>query len=193
MSKSVLISICPEWCEKILSGEKTLEIRKNRPKIEPPFHVYIYCTQGKKVLYCSNADNHIRLYNKPSWAAFSHHTIMSGKVIARFTCDAILPISVTYSDPNHHLALREFPGTCLTDKQIIDYLGNGGGGYAWHISDLVIYDEPRDLSAFRRHCINDLWCESCAMYSTNRETCNNASVQITRPPQSWSYVEDQPY
>ena len=185
MSKAVLISIRPEWCEKILSGEKTLEIRKTRPKIEPPFHVYIYCTKPKfdheDFIVSDAGTNKMRaLYG-------------GGKVIARFTCDAILPISVTYSDPNHHLALREFPGTCLTDKQIMDYLGNGGGGYAWHISDLVIYDEPRELSAFRRHCVNDLWCESCAMYSTNRETCNNASVQITRPPQSWFYVEDQPY
>ncbi len=32
--KSVLIGIRPEWCEKIASGEKTLEVRKNRPKQE---------------------------------------------------------------------------------------------------------------------------------------------------------------
>lgn len=33
MGKAVLISIRPEWVEKILAGEKTLEIRKNRPKV----------------------------------------------------------------------------------------------------------------------------------------------------------------
>ena len=44
MSKAVLLSIRPEWCEKILSGEKTVEIRKTRPKLEPPFKCYIYCT-----------------------------------------------------------------------------------------------------------------------------------------------------
>lgn len=41
MSKAVLLSIRPEWCEKILSGEKTVEIRKTRPKLEPPFKCYI--------------------------------------------------------------------------------------------------------------------------------------------------------
>ena len=44
MSKAVLLSIRPEWCEKILGGEKTVEIRKTRPKLEPPFKCYIYCT-----------------------------------------------------------------------------------------------------------------------------------------------------
>jgi hypothetical protein len=44
--KAVMISIRPEWCEKIASGEKTMEVRKTRPKIEPPFKCYIYCTVG---------------------------------------------------------------------------------------------------------------------------------------------------
>ena len=38
MSRAVLISIRPEWVEKILSGEKTLEVRKTRPKLEAPFN-----------------------------------------------------------------------------------------------------------------------------------------------------------
>lgn len=46
MAKAVLISIRPDWVEKILSGEKTLEVRKTRPKLETPFKVYIYCTAG---------------------------------------------------------------------------------------------------------------------------------------------------
>lgn len=42
--KTVLISIQPKWCELILSGDKTLEIRKNKPKLITPFKCYIYCT-----------------------------------------------------------------------------------------------------------------------------------------------------
>lgn len=44
MDKSVLISIRPKWCELIASGEKTIEVRKTRPKLETPFKCYIYCT-----------------------------------------------------------------------------------------------------------------------------------------------------
>ena len=46
MSKSVMISIRPKWCEKIVNGEKTIEVRKTRPKLNTPFRVYIYCTLG---------------------------------------------------------------------------------------------------------------------------------------------------
>lgn len=44
MSKAVLISIRPKWCEKIISGEKTIDVRKTRPKMNTPFKCYIYCT-----------------------------------------------------------------------------------------------------------------------------------------------------
>ena len=44
MDKSVLISIRPKWCELIASGEKTIEVRKTRPKPGTPFKCYIYCT-----------------------------------------------------------------------------------------------------------------------------------------------------
>ena len=36
--KAVLMSIKPKWCEKIFSGEKTIEVRKTAPK-ETPFKV----------------------------------------------------------------------------------------------------------------------------------------------------------
>ena len=37
MSKAVLISIRPEWGEKIINGQKTIEVRKTRQKMNPPF------------------------------------------------------------------------------------------------------------------------------------------------------------
>ena len=47
MSKAVLISIRPKWVEKIVNGEKTIEVRKTRPKMNTPFKCYIYCTLPK--------------------------------------------------------------------------------------------------------------------------------------------------
>ena len=46
MKKAILISIRPEWVEKILNGEKTIEIRRNMPKCDLPIDVYIYCSKG---------------------------------------------------------------------------------------------------------------------------------------------------
>ena len=68
MSKAVMLSIRPKWCEKIASGEKTIEARKTRPKLAPPFKCYIYCTQSGVAL-----------------GAWGKH----GKVIGEFTCDRI--------------------------------------------------------------------------------------------------------
>ena len=50
MSKAVLISIRPKWCEKIINGQKTIEVRKTRPKMDTPFKCYIYkCGNGKVI------------------------------------------------------------------------------------------------------------------------------------------------
>lgn len=46
---AVLISTKPRWCAKIANGEKPLEVRKTRPKIETPFKCYIYQTKAGKV------------------------------------------------------------------------------------------------------------------------------------------------
>ncbi len=54
MSKAALISIRPKWVEKIANGEKTIEVRKTRPKLETPFKCYIYCTQDKHLAFMQN-------------------------------------------------------------------------------------------------------------------------------------------
>lgn len=148
--KSVLISIKPKWCDLIARGAKTIEVRKTRPNLNTPFKCYIYCTQDKHDRFiCRGGDD-------------MPFDVGNGNVIGEFVCDAVIPMSIKHSDPNSKLALKEFPYTCLTDKQIIDYLGNGVGGYGWHISDLKIYDQPKELREFN----------------------------ISRPPQSWCYVEE---
>lgn len=78
----------------------------------------------------------------------------------------------------------------LAEMMDYEYKGHSACLFGWHISDLVIYDKPRELDDFRRACKNDWWCESCAMYSEYNGTCGNGSLQIRRPPQSWCYVEE---
>ncbi len=181
--KAVLISIHPQWCERIALCNKTLEVRKTRPKVEIPFRCYIYQTK-KKWLY--------KLLAPLKHFAWVETVILGrGKVIGEYICDAIVPISVKYSDVNSRVALREFPFTCLTDKQIIDYLGNGVTGYGWHISNLKIYEKPKKLRDF--YTLKK--CNSCRKsgYESTAcifdEDCIVPAV-ITRPPQSWCYVEE---
>ena len=175
MAKVVLISIRPEWVEKILSGEKTLEVRKNRPKLETPFKCYIYCT---------NSGVAMGMWGK------------HGKVVGEFVCDKITWLNhVGFSGlPGIRLvAMRDmctidgsfdFSESCLTTPQIEKYLG-GKDGYAWHISKLEIYDTPKKLSKFLRPleiCIGKVCDEYGCAY------CENGHIK--RPPQSWCYVEE---
>lgn len=167
--KSVMISIKPKWCELIASGEKTIEVRKTKPKIETPFKCYIYCTQENPLL--GNYSRHIYIIeDEDDFDCYNKDTLFkcNGKVIGEFVCDAVIPISIEYSNPKSRIALKEFPYTCLTDKQIMDYLGNGGKGYGWHISDLKIYDEPKELGEFKK---------------LNRS-------MLTRSFQSWGYIDE---
>ena len=60
--------------------------------------------------------------------------------------------------------------------------------YGWHISDLKIYDNPKECSEFRKPCDRFLDCCTCRRLVHNEYmSCDN---KITRPPLSWCYVED---
>jgi predicted transcriptional regulator len=154
--RDVLISIQPRLVEKIVSGEKTVEVRRTRPKCETPFKCYIYCTQGKfKDLGIIGNE----IYQKRM------------KVIGEFVCDRIdefvnFPLSL-------FSPVGTLEQTCLTTEQIREYL-NGKNGYGWHITDLVIYDEPKALWEFNRVVDDGLWL---------------VKESVGRPPQSWFYIE----
>lgn len=172
MSKAVLISIRPKWCEKIVNGEKTIEVRKTRPKLETPFKCYIYETGG--------------FVEKDGTMTF----MLGGTVIGAFMCDAISRVNICgfWDDSGKQLDNR-LKETCLTSEKLCNYLGEKVG-YGWHISDLKIYDAPRELGELRRACPNSFYCESCAMYRENDGTCGNESLRLKRPPQNWCYVEE---
>lgn len=178
MSKAVMISIRPKWCEKICRGEKTIEVRKTHPKLETPFKCYIYETQG--------------WVEKDGIMAFR----LGGRVIGEFTCDRIYKLETQSPGGSYSVVGEDKPTTnrvaresCLGLADMHRYL-QSKTGYGWHISDLEIYDAPRELGELRRACPNSFYCESCAMYRKDDGTCGNESLQIKRAPQSWCYVEE---
>lgn len=169
MSKAVMLSIRPKWVEKIASGEKTIEVRKTRPKMNTPFKCYIYCTLPKY----PHEDFIVTDYPRPQFYG-------GGKVIGEFTCDRIYELA-----PLNHAPDDVEKQACLTREEIINYLK--GTGYGWHITDLRIYDEPRELSELRRATDP---CDSCpAEYAWECTDCKKMSGDIKQPPQSWCYVE----
>ena len=174
--KSVLISIQPKWCELIASGKKTVEVRKTKPKLEAPFKVYIYCTKGKHEAlwrygcsYCYDTQFPNERPNK-----------VNGKVIGEFVCDNIR----TFEFGAEYY--QTLVGSCLTGNEVWAY-GKGGTLYGWHISNLVIYDKPRELSEFIKPCPTPFQCDKCNDL-VEHFGCGRT---ITRPPQSWCYVESE--
>ena len=172
--KAVLISIHPEWCDLIARGEKTLEVRKTRPKLETPFKCYIYRTKGK-VRHIVNG----KWFNMP----------VGGNVIGEFVCDTFV-VDKTFG----HDSL--FNGAaCMSEVECAVY-SCVSPLYGWHISDLKIYDRPKELCDFRKPFPFHGFCKKCARGGTafHPETCYGCehfeNINITRPPQSWCYVEE---
>jgi predicted transcriptional regulator len=167
--KSVLISIQPKWCELIANGSKTIEVRKTKPKLKTPFKVYIYCTQGRersKLFKWCRSNNFLK----------EKYTCLNGKVIGEFVCDYIEPFTTDYrADREQTEKMSKL--SCVSWLGMNEYEANSLCLYGWHISDLVIYDKPRELSEFRKPEL-----------PTGLRYEDDA---ITRPPQSWCYVESE--
>lgn len=178
MSKAVLICIRPKWCELIASGMKTIEVRKTAPKLETPFKCYIYCTKDEPLLYC-----------RPS------QRIGNGRILGEFVCDSIFPLSFYASDASFFDTAPPLPvpETCLTDKEIVEYLGNGKTGYGWHISDLIIYYVPKQLRDFEVFRIKHITEKAFFQEGVCDEIRHVRVLEpLRRPPQSWCYVEELP-
>lgn len=166
--KSIMISIKPEYVAKILNGDKTIEIRKTMPKCELPCKVYIYCTkQGRPLVYgdvrCSGGytERYTQTYNWSKKDADMIWGNLQGKVVAEFTLNTVETIE---KNQVYNASVLRHNG-CLNIMQLHDYT-KGKRFHAWHIDDLKIYDEPRELSDF---------------------VCRKP---LKRPPQSWCYVEN---
>lgn len=190
--KAVMISIQPKWVEKICHKigedetgkaiyEKRIEVRKTAPK-EVPFKAYIYESRngGHRCKHCNEKDS-CYSYAPKNVGCYNGR----GKVIGEFICNNASELDYVYYWNNGY----EF-ATCLTYRQVADY-GKGKTLYGWHISDLKIYDKPRELSEF----YTKKKCNSCKKSGYESTACMydedcKVPMSITRAPQSWQYIED---
>ena len=196
--KAVLKSISPERCELIASGKCTVLVCKTAPKLATPFKCYAYMTKnGNPALEIHNKDGN-------SYAVEKNYR-MAGKVVGEFVCYGIGTIrnegngfraGGVQSSEWHSVAQTLLPAACLTEKELKAYLGYDYG-YCWHISELKIYDKPKELSEFTRFgyfpvggcCGNS----NCKNYINNGyyepPQCAIDGCFIKGAPQSWCYVE----
>lgn len=179
--KAVMLSIKSKHCELIASGKKKIEVRKTRPKIETPFKCLIYECKGKEV------SKIIDIPKEQGGGVLDYYEYEGcGKVIGEFVCDKIY--QYTTCDIKDGVDISDEDMTrlsCLTKGEIKDYELSPGkfGIFGWHISDLVIYDKPKELSEFYKH--DNTYDNVFGWVFEDRPK----KVPIKRPPQSWCYVE----
>lgn len=168
MSLSILQSIHPKYCELIASGKKTIEVRKTKPRIPTPFKTYIYQSKHKWVY---------RILEKLG--------LYQGKIIGEYVCDEIQEITMNDYDYGYYdISDDDLRQTCLSHAELWKY-GKGKTIYLWHISNLKIYDQPKELSEFFKACDKPKGTD-CSVCIDNRE---QSCKSLTRAPQSWCYVE----
>lgn len=195
MNKSVLLSTQPQWCEAIASGRKTVEIRKSKPNQSPPFQVYIYCTKGNPILGRCLVDNSLKETAGINFDNYNRDTLFraNGKVVGEFVCDKIFPIRVFENGGIQDYMFHKMEQSLVPYDDIAEYIGKGNTGYGWHISDLLVYDRPRDLSDFHTEpCLEFGSCSSqCKHYECNTNANGvfwDCGLALQRPPRSWCYV-----
>lgn len=176
MSNAVLISIRPKWCELIASGKKTIEVRKTKPKLLPPFKCYIYCTKP------SFPHEDFLVFDVGTNKAKAFYG--GGKVIGEFICDWCDPFKPCHADFSE-LSL----GSLVTPSGLYEY-AKCKTLYGWHITDLKLYAEPREINEFKRWNRTEQTAPCAHVYALYSpcESCTECNLKSA--PQSWCYVEE---
>lgn len=158
--KTILMSIKARHNRNIESGLKKSELRLKPPTCELPFKV---------LTYESGFDG--------------RH-----KVVNEWICDNITQWRICVGIPAH------LPkAACVSAEEIREYSGKNYKDVSeMRITNLKIYDKPKELSEFFAKChIPESKCKCCdnCSWKENGYGEDYAVKKLTRPPQSWCYVE----
>lgn len=204
--RAVMKSVPPQICEKVANGDCTVLVSKTAPKCEVPFKGYIYAAKSNKFLLDQDADGVMFCWDKEEhYYPFKHETeheeLFNGHIIGECIVDKIIEWQydfnneyyVDYPDDStsyfpYLLCHRE--ATCLKCSELENY-GKGKPLYGWHISDLKIYDKPKELREF----YTKKKCNACNKSGYESTACRydedcKVPIALTRAPKSWQYVEE---
>ena len=178
--RKVLASLKPYYYYLVGEGIKTIEVRKDMPKAND---------WNKEVLFYMSKD--VKSFAKIPEEFQEKYRKHFGKVGMQFICDNIEKLEEHIEEGGLYYTLNsDFNEAAQLDNwQLHDY-GKGKPLYGWHISDLKIYDTPKELGEFSRPCSYSGLCFSCkraSFYEDGNLLCN---TEITRSPQSWGYINE---
>lgn len=138
MSRPILLSLNPKWFELIMTGRKTIEVRKRAPLQTHPYKVYLYCTKAGEVIYRAGVKGKFKPYQ------------MNGTVCGEFTCVSTTEYSPPWRD--HEL------GTCLTAPELYKYAAGANKLCYMKIENPILYDKPKQLADFGITWAPQSWC-----------------------------------
>lgn len=183
--KAIMISDKPKWCALMMNGKKNVEVRKNKAlasaiqKLITEYgyaDIYVYCSKDKKD-FLVNADLIRPPFPHPRTYMLGHKDYsLNGKVLFKFRCYKV--------EEWHNYSWQEITkNACLTDDELRDYSKGVASLYCVHISDLEIFDKPKELSEFRifpklKSIEND---EDFYLFTYGKP--------LTKAPQNFCYVE----
>lgn len=215
--RAIMISDKPKWCALMMNGIKKIEVRKGTAlykaiqKLINEYgyaDIYVYCTKDNKdyLYYDEDFGDYITLSQN-----FGE---LNGKVVFKFRCYKVEEINAVddsnpseneydyyYSTPTcgsegdllvdfgDKQSLTEL--SCLDELELDDYLRHKAST-AIHISELEIFDEPRELSEFSRYskCKKQNQETRCLVcYALSTKSGLYCLKSLTKAPQSWCYVE----
>lgn len=175
----VLASLKPYYYYLIGEKIKTLEIRKSDLKNLPQDILF----------YMSKDEKSFAKIPKEFQEKYRKHF---GKVGIEFICDNVERFDVPYPAWDKAYLNDILKNSCLTYTDLHSYIGSGNSGYGWHISELKIYEKPKELSELwgRKNCLaaDTVECWNC--FAACREINGKRYQPLRRPPQSWCYIEE---
>lgn len=176
--RKVLANLKPYYYYLVGEGIKKIEVRKDMPKASD--------WDNEVLFYMSKDEKSFAKIPKEFQEKYRKHF---GKVGMQFICDKVERLEEHIEQGGLYYILSDtFNEQAQLDNWELHDYGKGKTLYAWHISELKIYDRPRELSEFKKPCDRFLDCCTCRRLVRNEYmSCDN---KINRPPQSWCYVED---
>ena len=170
------MSIQPYYAYLEMKGIKTVEMRKTEPKDkEWSGKVKVYVSQNKKSF--NRIPKEYREWFKPYVGKVAYEFMKGG-----IMCEEALHMRHGLKD------------SCLTHEELDGY-SKGKRIYGYRITDLIVYDKPKALDAL--YAINAC-TKDCREYHADRcEGVNRTGKcgfgckhPVTRPPQSWQYIQE---
>lgn len=199
-----------------MNGNKTFEFRKNKAlasaiqKLINEYgyaEIYVYCSKDE-YLYRTNkgyiASKKPLAVGKGTEYTFAYSD--EGKVLFKFRCNKVeektpfeeyeSPFGMAYKLIGDKVACCY--KACLSYDEYNHYL-KGKNGYAIHISDLKIFDKPKELSEFRKlHTPSYEQTKPFAEmfgepYTREeyRKQCEIFGFVLTKAPQNFAYIESE--